>query len=133
MFGSPTVIYGEELLPPPPPPVLHGVETLVNRKRRDWNDICDESEGAVTYFVDAPLVAKDVTLPQALRLTLLLVPEADISTGILLEPPSTNGETTPEVFSAPQPNKLQKQLHDLELTLAIERVEFEKAIAASND
>ena len=54
----------------------------------DWNDSCDESEdileilekdlppGAVTCFVDAPLLAKDISLPKALCITLLLEPKA---------------------------------------------------------
>ena len=69
-LARPIVFYGEALLPPPPPLVFHGVELLGNRKRRDWNDICDENEGAVTYFVDAPLVTKDISLPKVFRLTL---------------------------------------------------------------
>ena len=52
----------------------------------------------------------------------------DIITGIILEQPSTNGESTPEVFSASVPDKLQV-LHDLELTMASERAEFKKAFA----
>ena len=54
---------------------------------------------------------------------------ADIITGILLEPPSTNGVTTPEVFSAWQPTKMQSQLHDLEEILFDERADFKRAIA----
>ena len=123
----------------------------------NWNDSCDENEGiletlekdcppgAVTYLVDAPLVAKDISLPKVLCLTLLLESEADIIAGILLEPPSTNGyadcvmeeksKTTPEVFFASQPiqpkgeDKLQSQLHDLKVTLSNARAEFKRAIA----
>ena len=72
-------------------------------------------------------------------------PEAETITGPLLEPPSTNGyadcategiaETTPEVFFASHSilqtgaDKLESQVHDLEVTLSNERAEFKRAIA----
>ena len=119
-LARPLVFYGDELLPPPPPPVFYGVELSGIRNRMDWNDLCDENEdiletlekdcppGAVTYFVDAPLAAKDISLPKAFCLTLLLEPKAETIFGSLLEPPSTRvyadcalegiAETTPEVL-----------------------------------
>ena len=69
----------------------------------DWNDLCDENEdiletlekdcplGGVTDFVDAPVSAKDVSLPKVCCLTVSLDPVAETITGPLLEPPSTNG------------------------------------------
>ena len=90
--------------------------------------------GCCDYFVDAPLAAKDISLPRAICLTLLLLEsKAKTIFGSLLEPPSTRvyadcalegiAETTPEVLFASQSSlntevdQLKSELHDLEVTL----------------
>ena len=112
-------------------------------------DLCEEEDelmdtlvfvrptGLETYLVYGPLIVKDSSWPKTICLSVLLESEVektpgvsniDITIGIILEQPSTNGESTPEVFSASVPDKLQV-LHDLELTMASERAEFKKAFA----
>ena len=87
-WARPLVCYSDELPLPPPPPVFYGVESPGPRIRLDWNELCDESgdlletlesdcpPGVVTFAVDTPLVAKDISLPKAFCLSALLEPDA---------------------------------------------------------
>ena len=148
-------------LPPPPPlllPFSFGDEFPVPRTRAKWIDLYDEDEnghdslekarppGVVSFLVDAPMTAKDISLPTTLCLSILVEQNAtktpSVSTEskiildqpstngemIILEQPSTNGDTIPEVFSASSTDKLQV-LHDLKLTIANVRAEFKSAIS----
>ena len=80
----PPVLCCVELPPAPPPPVCYGVELPGPRNGSDWNELRDESEdmleslendcppGVVTFLVDAPLAAKDISLPKTFCLSVLL-------------------------------------------------------------
>ena len=134
--SRPPVFYGEDFLPPPAPPVLLGVEFSGIRKRSNWNDLCDKSEdldmtcptldiletccpaGVVTYFLDAPIITKDISRPTVLCLSDLLEPVADGITGDFMEMPSTNDE---KILQA-----LHDMKQDLKLTLEIERAAIQK-------
>ena len=138
--SHPPVFYGGDFLPPPAPPVLLGVEFSGIRKRSNWNDLCDKSEdldmtcptldiletccpaGVVTYFLDAPIITKDISRPTVLCLSDLLEPVADGITGDFMELPSKLPSTSGE--------KILQALHDmkqdLKLTLEIERAAIQK-------
>ena len=74
-FAYPLIFPGVDLPPPPPPPISFGVEFPVPHIRSKWVDLCDEEEksldtlenarphGVVTFLVDAPLPAKDISFP----------------------------------------------------------------------
>ena len=127
-MARPPVFYDVELLPPPPPPVFYGVELPGTRIGLDWNELCDESEdmletlendcppGVVTFFVDAPLAAKDISLPKARCLSVLLEPEEETIIGTLLEPDARTIAC----------NRLKIELEEL-------RPEFKNAIAEMKD
>ena len=82
----PPVFTGVELPPPPPPPVFLGVEKPGPRNRH-WDDFWEEEDedlhigkadcqaGFVAFLVDAPLTAKDISLPKRLCLSALLEPD----------------------------------------------------------
>ena len=141
--SRPPVFYGEDFLPPPAPPVFLGVEFSGIRNRSNWNDLCDKSEdldmtcptldiletccpaGVVTYFLDAPIITKDISRPTVLCLSDLLEPVADGITGDFMELPSTN-----DVILELPGEKLLQALHDmkqdLKLALEIERAAIQK-------
>ena len=83
-LSRPPVFSGVEMPPPPPPPVFYGVELPEPRVHLHWDDFLLEEEddwhigkdvGVVAFLVDAPLTAKDVSLPNFLCLSVLLVPD----------------------------------------------------------
>ena len=141
--SRPPVFYGEDFLPPPAPPVVLGVEFSGIRNRSNWNDMRDQSEdldmtcptldiletccpaGVVTYFLDAPIITKDISRPTVLRISDLLEPVADGITGDFMELPSTN-----DVILELPGEKLLQALHDmkqdLKLALEIERAAIQK-------
>ena len=141
--SRPPVFYGEDFLPPPAPPVFLGVEFSGIRNRSNWNDLCDKSEdldmtcptldiletccpaGVVTYFLDAPIITKDISRPTVLCLSDLLEPVADGITGDFMELPPTNDG----ILELPG-EKLLQALHDmkqdLKLALEIERAAIQK-------
>ena len=128
-LSRPPVAIGVELpLPPPPPlPLSFGDVFPVPLTRSKWIDLCDEEEngldsqqkarppGVVPFLVDAPMPAKDISLPTTLYLSILVeaiaaeapsvTPESKeiiitddfleqpSTNGIILEQPSTNGDT----------------------------------------
>ena len=85
-LSRPPVPIGVELPPPPPPllPFSFGDEFPVPRTRAKWMDLCGEEEkgldslekarppGVVSFLVDAPMTAKDISLPTTLCLSILL-------------------------------------------------------------
>ena len=141
--SRPPVFYDDDFLPPPAPPVFLGVEFSGIRNRSNWNDLCDKSEdldmtcptldiletccpaGVVTYFLDAPIITKDISRPTVLCLSDLLEPVADGITGDFMELPSTN-----DVILELPGEKLLQALHDmkqdLKLALEIERAAIQK-------
>ena len=115
------------------------------KKRYRWDDLLDMQEedcpsGVVAFLIDAPMTAKDVSLPKALCLSVLLeldtgtTPECLTASQVLWEPDADTlpdnilepvAETTPEVFSAsqsllePEADKLKIELHELKVILSI--------------
>ena len=151
----PLVVPGVELPPPPPPPILVGVEFPLLQVRSKWVDFCDEEDeilgtlekfrpgGVVTFLVDAPSTAKDISLPQPFSLSTLLEPSAatmpcvstdvlitfDIldlpsTNGVISELPSTNGEKN--ILELPSTNgeKIRQAVPDMKVTLETERAAF---------
>ena len=158
----PHIFPGVDLPPPPPPPISFGVEFPVPHFRSKWVDLCDDEEknldtlekdrplGVVTYLVDAPLPAKDISLPITLCLSFLLEPSSattpSVSTddditgdylelpstnGVILEQPSTNGENN--ILELPSTNgenilqALHDMKHELKVALEIERAAGKKS------
>ena len=70
----------------------------------------------MTYFVDAPLATKDISLPKTFCLSVLLEPEAETIIGTLLEPDARTIAC----------NRLKIELEEL-------RTEFKNAIAEMKD
>ena len=97
--------------------------------------------GVVTYFLDAPVITKDISRPTVLCLIDQLEPEADGITGdfmelpstngVILELPSTNGEMN--ILELPSTNgeKISQALHDIkqdmQIALEIERAAIKKS------
>ena len=108
MYFTPVAI-GVELPPPPPPPLpfSFGEEFPVPRIRSRWIALCDEEEncldivekarlpGVVPFLVDAPLPAKNISLPSPLCLSLLLEPNATKVDVDALEVAGQSGECVP--------------------------------------
>ena len=101
----------------------------------DWNELCDESEdvlqtlendcppGVVTLFVDAPLAAKDISLPKTFCLSVFLEPQAETIIGILLEADARTIAC----------NRLRIELEELKVMLSNERTEFKNALTDLKD
>ena len=89
-LSRPPVAIGVELPPPPslPLPFSFGAEFPVPLARSKWSDLCEEEEncldilqtvrppGVVSVLVDAPMPAKDISLPTILCLSILVEPNA---------------------------------------------------------
>jgi len=78
----PPLAFGMEILPPPAPPLFTGVETTGNRKRLlNWCDMSDDiletscPAGDVCLLLDAPVSAKEFSLPKVLCLYELVGPD----------------------------------------------------------
>ena len=84
----PPIFPGVDLPPPPPPPLSFGIEFPVPHVRSKWVDLCDEEEKnldslekvrpqeVVNFLVDAPMPAKDISIPRTIFLSMLLEPSA---------------------------------------------------------
>ena len=132
-----------EFLPPPPPPPVCGAELA--KKRYHWDNCLVEQEndcpsGVVSFLVDAPLSAKDVSLPKILCLSVLLEPDlldpVAVSSPVAISDTETSTveKDVPETFSLPSSvyeernAALLSELRDVKILVASMRLDAEAEV-----